>query len=389
MRSRSPRKTLLKASISTPDIVLPLVKELYRKHKGVDKDYRKKSGLAYRVPNQVSLRITNVCNHRCSICGQYGEKSYVHQKKELFTTLPFEKYKQIVDEMAPYKPIYYVTGGEAFLYPDLVKLINYVKKNGSVVSVVTNGVKLKECAEEIVRNGWDMILVSFDGPEEVHDKCRGLEGAYKTAVDGIAALKEAKQRLNKKKPYILTSLTLSKTNAPHLEEAFEVAKDISPYLMVIYLSWFTSKDIGDKQTKLLKDQLDIDPYTWKSYAKNFTQDEAQMFSDALDKIRRKKWPFPYIVLPDLKGEQVRDYYLHPDKMFGYNRCAAPFFMIDIMPNGDVVTCRDFIDIRVGNIMDDSLLNIWNNDKFVRFRKLLIEKDGLLPQCSRCCGLMGF
>ena len=389
MRSKSPRRKLLKAFINTPDIVLPLVKGLYRKHKGVDRDYRKKSGLAYRVPSQISLRITNACNHRCAICGQHGEKGYIHQKKELFKTLPFEKYKQIVDEMAPYRPIYYVTGGEAFLYPDLVKLMNYVKKKRSPVSVVTNGVRLKECAEEIVKNNWDMILVSFDGPEEIHDKCRGLKGAYKTAVDGITALREAKRKLNKKKPYILTSLTLSKTNAPHLEEAFELAGEISPFLMVVYLSWFTSHDIGASQAKILKDELGVDPYTWKSYAKNFTKDEAEMFAGALDKVRKRKWPFAYIVLPNLKGEQVRDYYLHPEKMFGYNRCAAPFLMIDIMPNGDVVTCRDFIDVKVGNITKDNLLDIWNSDGFIKFRKLLIGKGGLLPQCSRCCGLMGF
>ena len=32
---------------------------------------------------------------------------------------------------------------------------------------------------------------------------------------------------------------------------------------------------------------------------------------------------------------------------------------------------------------------WNDEPFVRFRKLLIDHGGTLPQCSRCCGLMGF
>jgi hypothetical protein len=36
--------------------------------------------------------------------------------------------------------------------------VNYAKSKGLVVSIVTNGVKLKENAEEIVRNKWDMIL---------------------------------------------------------------------------------------------------------------------------------------------------------------------------------------------------------------------------------------
>jgi len=375
----------------TRDVTVPVTKMRYRKHRGIDKDYKKADGKASKPPSQISLRITNVCNHRCAVCGQYGIRGYMYeeQAKHLYKTLPLDKYKQVVDEMAQHKPIYYVTGGEAFLYPDLVPLMNYVKKKGSLVSVVTNGVRLKECAEEIVRNGWDMLLVSFDGPEEIHDKCRGIRGAYKTALEGLLEIKKKKRELKRKKPYLLTSLTLSGANVGHLEETFELNKQIDPFLMVVYLSWFTAKEIGNGQARILKDALGIDAYTWNSYVRHFTQQEAESFRDALERVRKKKWPFDFIVIPDLEGDDARDYYLHPEKMFGYNKCAAPFMMIDIMPNGDVVTCRDYVDVKVGNLNEDSLLNIWNNDKFVKFHKLLIDRGGLLSQCSRCCGLMGF
>jgi len=233
------------------------------------------------------------------------------------------------------------------------------------------------------------LLVSFDGPEEIHDKCRGIRGAYKTALEGLLEIKKKKRELKRKKPYLLTSLTLSGANVGHLEETFELNKQIDPFLMVVYLSWFTAKEIGNGQARILKDALGIDAYTWNSYVRHFTQQEAESFRDALERVRKKKWPFDFIVIPDLEGDDARDYYLHPEKMFGYNKCAAPFMMIDIMPNGDVVTCRDYVDVKVGNLNEDSLLNIWNNDKFVKFRKLLIDRGGLLPQCSRCCGLMGF
>jgi radical SAM protein with 4Fe4S-binding SPASM domain len=76
-------------------------------------------------------------------------------------------------------------------------------------------------------------------------------------------------------------------------------------------------------------------------------------------------------------------------MFGYNKCITPFLEVNVMPNGDVVTCRDYIDVKVGNITEKKLLGIWNDEDFKRFRKLLISRGGLLPQCTRCCGLMGF
>jgi radical SAM protein with 4Fe4S-binding SPASM domain len=59
-----------------------------------------------------------------------------------------------------------------------------------------------------------------------------------------------------------------------------------------------------------------------------------------------------------------------------------------MPNGDVATCRDYPDYVCGNIQKQGLLEIWNNDRYRKFRESL-KNDGLLPICSRCCGLMGW
>ena len=57
-----------------------------------------------------------------------------------------------------------------------------MKQKGLTVQIVTNGVGLEKNAETIVDNGWDMICVSFDGPKEIHDKCRGVPGALDTAT---------------------------------------------------------------------------------------------------------------------------------------------------------------------------------------------------------------
>jgi len=391
MRSRFPMKLLPKVALKTPSLLFSLLSMEYRKQKGVDRDYERADGIASEAPRQISLRITNRCNHRCAVCGQYGRNGYMHkeQGKELLKTLPYKAYKDLVDQVALYKPLFYVTGGEPFLYPGFMKLMNYIKKKGCILAVVTNGVKLKECAKEIVKNNWDMILVSFDGPEEIHDACRGVKGAYATAVNGLMELNKEKKAQKKKKPYVLTSLTLSQTNAPHIDDTLRLNAEIMPYILVVYLSWFTNEDIGRKHSEILKSELGVDTYTWQSYARRFNSEELQPFVDAIDKVKNNRWPFHSIVVPDLKGEDVRDYYLHPEKMFGYSRCPAPFMMVDIMPNGDVMTCRDFVDVKVGNINENHLLDIWNNQKFVDFRKLLIKNGGTLPQCSRCCGLMGF
>ena len=391
MRSRFPVSLFAKAVTKAPDLSLFLMKSMYRKHIGTFADYKKGNGKALKPPIQISLRITNVCNHRCAVCGQYGKNGYMHYKNSegMLKTLPLQKYKELVDEHAHLKPLYYITGGEPFLYPGLVELCNYMKEKGSVVSIVTNGVLLEKYAEEIVKNKWDMILVSFDGPKEIHDECRNFKGAYDSAVKGLVRLDKMKKKMKSVKPFVLTSTTISSVNAPVLEQTFDIGKIINPDLMVVYLSWFTSDKIGKEHTKILKKNLGVTPYTWKSYTKVFTLDEAVLFKDALTKVKHKKWPFPYFIIPDLKDKDFEDYYLKPEELFGYSKCVAPFIMVDIMPNGDVTTCRDYIDVVVGNITEKPLLKIWNDKKFVAWRKLLIKNGGTLPQCSRCCGLMGF
>ena len=391
MRSRFPIRLFNKAVTRCPDLSMTLLKGLWRKHMDTSRDYRDKSGLALKNPYQISLRITNVCNHRCAVCGQYGSNGYMNNKEhsDLLKTLPIESYKELVDQVAGDKPIFYVTGGEPFLYKGFMELMNYIKEKGCVLSVVTNGVLLEKHAEEIVKNKWDMIMVSFDGPEEIHDKCRNFPGAYETAVNGIRKLNEMKKKYNSPKPFILTSTTVSKVNADVLPETFEIGTDLRPDLMVVYLSWFTSEEIGEAQTMLLEKNLGITPFTWKSYATEFSEEDGRLFRDSLTEVKKKSWPFEYMIIPDLKGDDIVKYYTEPAEMFGYDKCVAPFIMVDVMPNGDVTTCRDFIDVVVGNITEKPLLEIWNDKKFVEFRKLLIDNGGLLPQCSRCCGLMGF
>ncbi|MEE9197519.1 MAG: SPASM domain-containing protein, partial [bacterium] len=107
------------------------------------------------------------------------------------------------------------------------------------------------------------------------------------------------------------------------------------------------------------------------------------------KIDSRRWAFPYIFVPNLPDESsIREYYRDPSNTFGHKRCLAPYYMVLILPNGDVATCRDYPDYVVANIRDHSLAEIFNHERYQRFRRALKE-DGLFPICSRCCGLMGY
>ncbi len=146
-----------------------------------------------------------------------------------------------------------------------------------------------------------------DRPEDVHDMCRRTKGAYRTAVDGLLEIQKWRNRLGKKKPYILTSTTLSQANIEYLDKAFEIGNIINQDIMVVYLAWFTSEQLGQAQHRLLTDAFGIESYTWKFYTREFTQEESQLFMDNLGRVETMQWPFEYIVVPNLKGSDIRDY----------------------------------------------------------------------------------
>ena len=78
----------------------------------------------------VYFRLTPLCNLRCVMCGQRGEKGVLKGKfaaDESKKIVSLETYKRLVDEIKHKKPTIYLWGGEPFLYPDLFTLDDYIK----------------------------------------------------------------------------------------------------------------------------------------------------------------------------------------------------------------------------------------------------------------------
>jgi radical SAM protein with 4Fe4S-binding SPASM domain len=197
------------------------------------------------------------------------------------------------------------------------------------------------------------------------------------------------ERGKKPDPYFLISATVSETNQDHLESMFDTVAELGPDGLILYLSWFTTQEIGEKHADILKREMGVDAETWKSYIGQNTTIKAKQVKETLEKISKQKYPFGWFPVPFIDTEKIVPYYEEPEDFLGFGPCVATYMMIDIMPNGDVVTCRDYIDVKVGNIQETPLLELWNNDRFREFRTLLNREGGVLPQCSRCCGLMGF
>jgi len=90
-----------------------------------------------------------------------------------------------------------LTGGEPFLRDDLLEISKIFCQTPGVnfLCIPTNGLltnRIYRVVESILRDGkipCVNVPISLDGPEEIHDEIRGVEGGFKKALETIELLK--------------------------------------------------------------------------------------------------------------------------------------------------------------------------------------------------------
>lgn len=82
-----------------------------------------------------------------------------------------------------------VSGGEPFLYSGLSELFKYTKSLGYQNTMASNGMLLQSERNQRILEYVDLIAISLDGPEELHDKIRGQQGAFAKMSKGVDVLK--------------------------------------------------------------------------------------------------------------------------------------------------------------------------------------------------------
>ena len=72
------------------------------------------------------------------------------------------------------------------MFKDLDPLVDYIRSLGVNVDLTTNGIGIEKQLNTIRKI--DSVMVSLDGPEEVHDVNRG-KNSFKHAMNAITLLK--------------------------------------------------------------------------------------------------------------------------------------------------------------------------------------------------------
>jgi radical SAM protein with 4Fe4S-binding SPASM domain len=287
----------------------------------------KKETFLYSYPYWLVVDPCNYCQLSCPFCPT-GQKRNVRKKAKL----SFADFKAIMDKLGPYLiHIDLVNWGEPLLNEDIFRMIKYAKGFHCDIKLDSNLNSLNEdSAEEMVLSGLDKIVVSIDGlTEETYSKYR-VGGNFKLAMDNLKLLIKKRQKLKSRKPYITWQFLVFRHNEHEIEQAQRMGRDLGVDHVGI-----TKAFIGDKNWIPLNTQYS-----------NYN-------------------------LEEIKGELTYDSFKVKQDAF----CHWPWEAITINPNGTISACCSVEEEKddFGNIFDESIEYLWNNQKYISARDYIKDK----------------
>ena len=290
-------------------------------------------------PIRIWIEPTNACNLKCKLCpqslGGFPSKGI----------MDLELMKKISSELRSIQPklVTLHLSGEPLLHPDIPQLISIIKKEKLNTALSTNGLLMtKQKIEKIIEAGLDCIRIDFAANKERYEEIR-QNSVWDAVYENIKRLIELKRQKTSFKPLVLIF------NIDVVKSKKESARNLNSLKELF--------NNGSVKT------LNIELHKW---AGEFAREAEE--SGLYEKLS----------LPDIpKGK--------------YFPCPHIFGSFGITWDGDVVPCcrdlkKDFI---IGNIKDNSIMQLWNSEKLMELRQKQIEKKYMdIPLCRNCTMLWG-
>jgi radical SAM protein with 4Fe4S-binding SPASM domain len=360
---------------------------------------RAQTGWARRI-RQLSIRITDLCNLRCHTCGQWGDQGFLHGQnlRELKQQeVSPARYVEVLEDLVRHghRPMVYLWGGEPMLYEGSLELIEAAAALKLPANIATNGTHIAAAAERLVQAPMFLLQLSIDGPNAaLHNQARPGVGRADNFADiqaGLAAVGEARRAQGRNLPLIASLTTISQANFRHLVDIYEAFRD-KVDLFVFYLSWWIDAARCEAHEADFSRRFGFTPVRPRGWVGGWRPDDYRELNRQIETVLARSRPGtapPVTLIPSVIGEdQLRTYYTDHRARFGFNQCISIFQAVEVNSNGDLSPCRDYHDYVVGNIKEATITELWNSPAYRRFRRSLAT-EGLMPVCSRCCGLMGY
>jgi radical SAM protein with 4Fe4S-binding SPASM domain len=307
-------------------------------------------------------RCTQSCTSNCLHCG-FASTPFAPDRLGTKETM------RIIDQIYDFGATFLgIGGGEPLLRKDLPELLGYARSIGFNVSLLTNGAFIDDkLLDTLVKHGV-RISVSVDGKEEINDAIRG-KGAYKKAVSAIE--KTSKAGLLDCLVATLANVDSERNNV-NVEDMEHIVKlaDANGARWVVIHGFVPFNDSPE--------HLSHNPSP---------QQYERIWNDVYDLSMKYKGkpdinvycPF-YARIAKQRGMPNFDEWY---KNFFLGKCAIAGKYMSVIENGDIIPCSFNDHIRLGNIKNKSLKQIWDELQTTELTLKLRDKTNLKGKCGVC------
>lgn len=299
------------------------------------------------------------CNCRCVMCDIW--------KTETAEEISAEELERHLIDMASLKVEWLVfSGGEPLMHSDLFRLSALACRRGIRTTVLSTGLLLSRYAKQIVESV-DDIIISLDGPREVHDAIRRVAGAFDLLAAGVRALGPDFP--------VAARCTVQRANFSKLRETVNVARSLGvrsiSFLAADVSSTAFNRPNGwpsEKQASVAPAAGEIPFLEAEIEALIQQEQDSEFVLESPEKLRRIVRHF-----------RVHHGLVEPEAP----RCNAPWVSAVVEADGAVRPC--FFHPPIGNAKKQNLAQVINGPRAIEFRSALQVAEN--PVCRRCvCSL---
>ena len=318
--------------------------------------YREKENVS-GLPYITVLDPTNVCNLKCPVCPT-PRGDLLHPSGRVTV----DKFKEFVDCIAPhtYRLILY-NWGEPFLHRQIIEMLGYANSHRISTSISSNlNLLPREGAEALVLSGLDDLVVSCDGiSQDTYQKYR-VGGELEKVVSNMNAIRDAKKKLGRSNPNIEFQFLVFRHNEHEAGQVHEFA--------MLH---------GANTVRLEKPAIDLAlPDIRPAENPDFVRPEYQVLnvpepaSVQNEDIAREFSRRRHSNMPQEMPEEV----MAESSLLAPIPCYWPWRVLTVNWNGEIDPCCYNNQLgSFGNIFNQPLIDVINNDKFVYARRRIVGR----------------
>jgi radical SAM protein with 4Fe4S-binding SPASM domain len=343
------------------------------------------------LPEEVALKLTNRCNLRCTHCYQWNEDGHHRDlpKAEQKRDLDFGLVRELFAATHDVKPNMYLWGGEPLIYDHWDDLADLLAEDPRWTAICTNGLQIEDRLASLLRISRTLeMYVAVEGFADAHDAIRG-RGTFARTMRGIDLLIEERRRGNYHGEISINTV-ITDAMVDRLCDLIEFFEERGVDTIYLSFLWYLSPETSAKMDRYVGRHFNwicteatVPRYSWHAYKYHQDPAMASRLMRELQRVREHEWKrIKLRYNPYIEDHELEEFLLGSDKpVQGKTRCLAIHSRMDVMPNGDVVSCKFYPEFRMGNLKEGTAA-AWQSERF-REMRATVEETGLMPVCSKC------